>query len=320
MSLHPVHLTANHKHGQIPPSALVPFCSYQSNSSLLGQQVYEKNMTICDKFEPTLFDGKLCYSLDVAKLSRQSTKAGQTQGLSLLIDPYPDHLGSGNKQKGSEPQPFEMYIHTLEEYTANEVGAYAMRNLKRMTATDNFVQLPDLQKRCQVHNIVECQTKQFLDRVKGNCNCIPWALITKNTGGGDACGPDMESCVAEQKLRDESCLVPCAGLYADITEENFLLQLRQKSKKTKNVEDGEENLRILTEKYTNYKQDYVKQLWFDPTENNLSNVYNSPNKVLYYINFFSAGSPEGYKSLEAVNIYFGTATFDEIERDVKVKI
>ena len=48
-----------------------------------------------------------------------------------------------------------------------------------------------------------------------------------------------ESSVAQQTLRDETCLVSSAGLYADITvtctEEHFLLQPRQKSKETKNA-------------------------------------------------------------------------------------
>ena len=39
-----------------------------------------------------------------------------------------------------------------------------------------------------------------------------------------------------------------------------------------------------------------------------------------YINrVFSAGALEKYAPLKAVYIYIGTATFDEIERDVKVK-
>ena len=171
MSLHPVHLTADPK-GQLPPSALVPFCSYQANSSLLGQEGPEVNMTVCDKFEPVVFDGRLCYSLDVAKLNKVPTKAGKTSGLFLLIDPNPDHIGFDDTRSGNEPQSFEMYIHTLEQYTASEGGAYAMRNLKKMTATKSFELLPDSQKGCQVHNMVECQTNKFLDQVKRECNCI----------------------------------------------------------------------------------------------------------------------------------------------------
>ena len=32
------------------------------------------------------------------------------------------------------------------------------------------------------------------------------------------CGPEKEDCVGNQTLKDESCLVPCTGLYADIAD------------------------------------------------------------------------------------------------------
>ena len=32
------------------------------------------------------------------------------------------------------------------------------------------------------------------------------------------CGIEKEDCVAGQILKDESCLVPCTGLYADIAD------------------------------------------------------------------------------------------------------
>ena len=35
------------------------------------------------------------------------------------------------------------------------------------------------------------------------------------------CGPENESCVANQALADKSCLVPCTGLYADIVDDSF---------------------------------------------------------------------------------------------------
>ena len=35
------------------------------------------------------------------------------------------------------------------------------------------------------------------------------------------CDPKKENCVANQTLKDQSCLVPCAGLYADIVVDSF---------------------------------------------------------------------------------------------------
>ena len=37
--------------------------------------------------------------------------------------------------------------------------------------------------------------------------------------GVSVCSPRTEDCVANQTLKDESCLVPCAGLYADIADD-----------------------------------------------------------------------------------------------------
>ena len=35
------------------------------------------------------------------------------------------------------------------------------------------------------------------------------------------CGPEKESCVANQTLKDKSCLVPCTGLHADIADDSL---------------------------------------------------------------------------------------------------
>ena len=34
------------------------------------------------------------------------------------------------------------------------------------------------------------------------------------------CGPEKECCVGNQTLRDNNCLVPCTGLYADISDDS----------------------------------------------------------------------------------------------------
>ena len=35
------------------------------------------------------------------------------------------------------------------------------------------------------------------------------------------CGPEKEDCAANQTLRDQTCLVPCSGLYADIQDNSL---------------------------------------------------------------------------------------------------
>ena len=41
------------------------------------------------------------------------------------------------------------------------------------------------------------------------------------------CGPEKESCVANQTLKDGEYLVPCDGLYADIADDSLEQNLEQ---------------------------------------------------------------------------------------------
>ena len=176
LSLHPVHLTPD-KEGNLPPSALVPFCSYQGESSLLGRELPEMdNLTVCDKFQPTILEGQLCYTLDSTLLTKGLTKSGKSNGLLLLLDPNPYNLNHkvGDPKVGG--QKFKVFIHTLTQFTTFGHGSYAMTALKKMTGTLSFKQLPDNQKKCVVRNREECQTHEYLDQVKKVCQCVPWTL------------------------------------------------------------------------------------------------------------------------------------------------
>ena len=183
-SLQPVHFKPDNN-GDLPPSALIPFCSYQGNTSFLGQQrIGFQNLTFCDEFQLTILEGQLCYSLDVKKLKKKATEKGKRGGLFLLLDqnPYPTMSTYGRvKAARNDQESFKVYIHTLAEYTALGPGAYAMHTLKKMTGKTSFYQMRDSQKECQVHSREKCQTEMFLKHVKTNCSCVPWALTTENS-------------------------------------------------------------------------------------------------------------------------------------------
>ena len=170
--LHPVHLTPN-KEGQLPPSALIPFCSYQGETSLLGQKRPElNNLTVCNKFEPTILEGQLCYSIDVAKTLKRPPKEGKSNGLWILVDPNPYKQ---DIRADMRPQ-FKVRVQTLAQYTAFGPGEYAMSSLKMMSGTESFKQLPENQKYCQAQKREDCEREKFFDDVRNNCDCVPWVL------------------------------------------------------------------------------------------------------------------------------------------------
>ena len=178
LSLHPIHLTRD-KQGNLPPSALIPYCSYQGESTLLGKVIPEVDgFETCDRFEPTVLEGQLCFSIDVAKYREEPTKKGKAKGLFLMLDPnpYKPNTIKNVEISRTEDQTFRVYIHTLAQYSTFGPGSYGMSTLKKMTGTESFEELPDHQKKCLVHNREECQTQKYLDQVQRECKCIPWAL------------------------------------------------------------------------------------------------------------------------------------------------
>ena len=109
-----------------------------------------------------------------------------------------------------------------------------MTTLKKMTGTKSFKRLPDHQRKCLVQAREECQTEHYLNQVKIECKCTPWALQTNKVGKkclenkifssrqeSIACGPEKEHCVKNQTLKDKNCLVSCEGLYADISDDSL---------------------------------------------------------------------------------------------------
>ena len=177
LSYHPIHLTPDNE-GVFPPSALVPFCSYQG--TLLGQVRPELgNIKVCDLFKPTILDGQLCYSLDSEKLGEYPVEHGKEKGLSLLLDPSPFQLDRADKNNADihkGDQSFKLTVHTLAPFTTFGPGSFGMSALKKMTGTKSFEKLPDQDKKCSVHNREECETRKYLEKVQSKCNCTPWAL------------------------------------------------------------------------------------------------------------------------------------------------
>ena len=110
-----------------------------------------------------------------------------------------------------------------------------MNALKRMTGTENFLELPDKKKNCIVHKREDCQSKVYLEQVK-KCGCRLWALedgqhkhqvkcqkteifqcISKVSA---YCGQSEGKCVSNQSVKHENCLIPSSGLYANVRDTN----------------------------------------------------------------------------------------------------
>ena len=171
VALHPPHLLD--PMGRHLPAALVPFCSYQGDSAILGHNMEGFNFTTCDKFQPTVMEGQLCYSLDVNNITRAKSKAGRAMGLTLLLDRI--NPRSVQNENGVD-HSFRIFLNTLDGFSDVKDGSYRMINVKKMVGTDSFMAMPDEDRDCQDRTLQACSAQFFLEKIKQSCSCVPWAL------------------------------------------------------------------------------------------------------------------------------------------------
>ena len=180
---HPPHLTSTWS------SAFIPFCAYKTDLNISENPLELPGLTfpLCSAFLPTILEGQLCYEL---KLNQPSGQGKRNQLMFVL-----DYNEDRSLQISSEKEKDDLHgskgtmdfddavdsvqgvsskvqIGTLSPYTHFGGGVYTMTVVKRMRATDAFLEMPLAQRNCEVHLFEECRTRKLL----GECKCVPWEL------------------------------------------------------------------------------------------------------------------------------------------------
>ena len=178
LSLHPAHLT-NYKEDSLLPASLIPICSYQLNSSMLGREFASLNFTLCDSFKHTVHQGQLCYSLQLNRNDHGKSRIRKENGLLLILDPQMGRVESeGSKISGEHFNEFAtIFLDTLAPFSDNQGGNYALTGLKWMNGTDTYMELSNEEKECQTESFEECQREKVAER----CGCVPWQLMFHNS-------------------------------------------------------------------------------------------------------------------------------------------
>ena len=103
--------------------------------------------------------------------------------------------------------------------------------------------------------------------------------------------------------------------------------LKKKITKGKNIKTGEELDRMkfqrLIAEYKNFKRKHVQHFRFNSASNQttlgITNGNSSKSSLMQPHSCYNVAGEEIQSTLELVQIYFDTATFDDIERDQKIK-
>ena len=187
-SFYPPHMLDSF--GNPSPSALVPFCAFESNMNMTGEYIPGINFPVCNKFKPTIQDGQNCHALNI---NSAKTKRGIENGILIVIDTdqrtafeMEDTFERRKQVRGQlragrkiSMRSETLSISSLERYTDSCLSggcSYKMTTLKKMTGTDSFLALSDEKKGCQIEPQERCKNRKLFEETQQRCNCLPWPL------------------------------------------------------------------------------------------------------------------------------------------------
>ena len=84
ISNHPVHIVD--ENGKIvSPTALIPFCEFGGNMSIMGGKIDNFDVPFCNSFRAKILGGQLCYEVDPNKFKKY-LRSKDKVGLALYIN------------------------------------------------------------------------------------------------------------------------------------------------------------------------------------------------------------------------------------------
>ena len=113
--------------------------------------------------------------LDIG-ISNNSFSQTNTTKLEWTEETKSVDISISNAEKTSS----RIYVQTLSEISFFGAGSYAMSALNRMVGTKSFMEFPDETKECQTGSLEDCHSKNYFEKVKQQCQCIPWSLRLLN--------------------------------------------------------------------------------------------------------------------------------------------
>ena len=179
---HPPHLNMNNWN-----SAFIPFCAFETDLNISRNPLVLPGITLplCSSFLPTILGGQLCYQLT---LNKTSSGQGKRNELMMLLDYNEDRslqsLSARDEVDKSSRSTLDfdiavesiqgvdakIQISTLSPYIGFGGGIYKMTAVKKMIATEDFLNMPLEDRKCEVELYEDCRTRKLVEE----CNCVPW--------------------------------------------------------------------------------------------------------------------------------------------------
>ena len=133
----------------------------------------------------------------------------------------------------------------------------------------------------------------------------------------EKCGPEGRDCIERHSTLDFNCSVTCEGIFADTV--HLAVDTTEEKARGSFGQNGAEldnkKFKKLVSEYKNFKKKNCRHFRFNSAAN-ATKFGKFESKTIPNEN---SGEELPESTLQLVQIYFDTATFDEVERDKKIK-
>ena len=119
MTNHPVHIVD--VDGNLSPTALIPFCEFGGNMSVMGTKIDQFNVPVCNSFRPKILQEQLCYTVDPNMYKRYVDEKNVELSLGLFINYNEDRELSleNDKISLSDDENYIIIVETIGEKVYN---------------------------------------------------------------------------------------------------------------------------------------------------------------------------------------------------------
>ena len=116
-----------------------------------------------------------------------------------------------------------------------------MTDVKRVTPKEEFLQMPLMDRNCEVELYEDCKTRNLLEV----CGCVPWEVpgfeVNVQTRllsdlqfipqGMNRCDPEGRDCIDRNSSNTFNCSTTCEGIYANVQWDGRKIEVLKEKKR-----------------------------------------------------------------------------------------
>ena len=107
---HPPHLVDGD--GNLSPTALIPFCSFKEDMSMIGEKINQFSVPVCNIFRSKILQDQLCYEVDPNEYIQRGNGKNVKSGLHLSLFIHTNEERQFSKSR-VDPNDFYIIINTI---------------------------------------------------------------------------------------------------------------------------------------------------------------------------------------------------------------